>query len=54
MLNRQKYDILQSIVDMLVKLFRKNGYIVCNNDLTDITVTPAGEEYFEEILHNSQ
>lgn len=31
-------------------IFRKQRYIVCNNDLTDITVTIAGEEYFEEIM----
>lgn len=44
----RRYNILSSIVDMFVKLFRKEKYIVCNNDLTDITVTPVGEEYFEK------
>lgn len=45
------YNILPSIVDMFVKLFRKEKYIVCNNDLTEITVTPAGEEYFKRIIN---
>ncbi len=44
-----KYSIENSLVDMLIKIFRKNGYIVCNNDLSDITLTPAGEEYFESL-----
>lgn len=35
---------------MLIKSFRKDGYIVCNNDLTGITVTSQGEEYFEEFI----
>lgn len=46
----EKYSINYSIVEALIKLFRKQGYIVCNNDLTDITITTAGEEYFEEII----
>lgn len=46
----KKYQIEYSIVEALIKIFRKQNYIVCNNDLTDITLTPAGEEYFEEIL----
>lgn len=47
----REYEILPSIVEMLVKLFRKERYIVCNNDLTEITVTPAGEEYFKGIIN---
>ena len=47
----EKYEISPSIVEMLVKSFKKDGYIVYNNDLTDITLTPDGEEYFEEILN---
>ena len=46
----KKYDILPSFVEMLIRIFRKEGYVVCNNNLTDITVTPAGEEYFEEVI----
>ena len=46
----EKYSINYSIVESLIKLFRKQGYIVCNNDLTDITVTIDGEEYFKEII----
>lgn len=47
----EKYEILPNIVEMLVKSFKRDGYIIYNNDLTDITLTPAGEEYFEEILN---
>ena len=46
----EKYSIKYSVVEALIKLFRKRGYISCNNDLTDIIVTIAGEEYFEEIM----
>lgn len=46
----EKYSINYSIVEAIIKLFRKQGYVVCNNDLTDITVTIDGEEYFEEII----
>ena len=46
-----KYDIRRTIVENLVKLFRREGYIVCKNDLTDIGVTPAGEMYFAEIIN---
>ena len=46
----EKYSIKYSVVEALIKLFRKRGYIRCNNDLTDIVVTIAGEEYFEEIM----
>lgn len=46
----KKYSITYSVVEALIKVFRKQRYIVCNNDLTDITVTIAGEEYFEEIM----
>lgn len=46
----EKYSISYSIVEALIKLFRKQRYIVCNNDLTDIEVTTDGEEYFEEII----
>lgn len=49
----EKYEIPPSIVEMLVKSFKKEGYIAYNNDLTDITLTPTGEEYFEEILINN-
>ena len=41
----RNYNICYSIVEALVKLFRKKEYIVCKNDLTDIDVTPVGEEY---------
>lgn len=43
----EKYSINYSIVEALVKIFKKQGYIVCNNDLTDITITKSGKEYFE-------
>lgn len=46
----KKYSIEESIIEMLIKIFRKEGYIVCNNDLTDITVTSAGEEYFDRFI----
>ena len=46
-----KYNILPSIVEALVKLFRNEDYLVCNNNLTGISATPAGEEYFEEMLN---
>ena len=49
----EKYSIKYSVVEALIKLFRKRGYISCNNDLTDIVVTIAGEEYFEEIMYIS-
>lgn len=47
----EKYEIRRSIVEMLVKSFKRDEFIIYNNDLTDITLTPAGEEYFEEILN---
>lgn len=36
---------------MLVKSFKREGYIVYNNDLTNITLTPTGEEYSDELLN---
>lgn len=47
----EKYEIPPSIVEMLVKSFKREGYIVYNNNLTDITLTPEGKEYFEEMLN---
>lgn len=49
----RKYDVFSSIVEEIIKLFRKNGCIICNADLTDIAVIPGAEDYFEKILHNS-
>ena len=43
----EKYGIPDSITKNLIQIFRKSGYISCNNDLTDIEVTISGKEYFE-------
>lgn len=48
---KKKHQIEYSIVEALIKLFRKQKYMVCNNDLTDITITEAGKEYFREVLY---
>lgn len=48
----EKYSIKYSVVEALIKLIRKKGYISCKNDLTDISVTTLGEEYFEDLLHS--
>ena len=42
----EKYHIPNSIIKNLIQIFRKKGFIFCENDLTNIVVTPLGKEYF--------
>lgn len=42
----EKYYIPNSIIKNLIQIFRKKGFIFCENDLTNIVVTPLGKEYF--------
>ena len=45
-----KLNIKYSIVEAIVKIFWKKGYISCKNDLTIIDITFEGEYYFQDYL----
>ena len=44
----EKYQIHYSIIESIIKIFRKKDFISCNNDLSNVEVTISGKEYFEE------
>ena len=46
----KKYKIHYSIIESLIKIFRKKDFISCDNDLNNIIVTPQGKEFFESKL----
>lgn len=41
-----KYGIHYSIIESIIKIFRKKEFISCDNDLTNIEVSIRGKEYF--------
>lgn len=43
----EKYNIPNSVIKNLIRIFRKKGFIYCENDLSNIVVTASGKEYFE-------
>lgn len=45
-----KFNIKYSIVEAIVKIFLKKGYILCKNDLTILDITFEGEYYFQDFL----
>lgn len=48
LINESKLD--RTIVEALIRIFRKQRYVFCENNLTIIDVTSKGKKYFKQVL----